>query len=286
VPRLKSFQSKDWSACRPCRGLDFRASDQIGLLENEILPYASEWTWEADPSVHGQKFHFENGFFERVDAEVAYSLVRSRKPRRVVEVGSGNSTLLLAEALRRNREDGHFAELVSIEPNPAPFLRLGIDPWSRLIEAPVQNVPAELFRSLKANDILFIDSSHVVCMDSDVIHECLRILPELAPGVLVHFHDIFTPLDYPRKFVVDNLCFWAEQYLLEAFLAFNSAFRILWSGSANQQFQREMLQQAFPGWSGSYDRMPSHLKVFSPTQDGRNVWPCSFWIERNPAPAV
>jgi hypothetical protein len=121
-------------------------------------------------------------------------------------------------------------------------------------------------------------------MDSDVIHECLRILPELAPGVLVHFHDIFTPLDYPRKFVVDNLCFWAEQYLLEAFLAFNSAFRIVWSGSANQHFQQDVLREAFPGWSGSYDRMPPHLKVFSPTQDGRNVWPCSFWIERNPSP--
>jgi hypothetical protein len=113
---------------------------------------------------------------------------------------------------------------------------------SQLIESRVQNVPLDLFRSLRASDILFIDSSHVVSMDSDVVHEFLHILPELAPGVLIHFHDIFTPLDYPKKFVINNLCFWSEQYLLEAFLAFNSAFEVIWSGSAMQQFHPNVLR--------------------------------------------
>jgi predicted O-methyltransferase YrrM len=168
--------------------------------------------------VTNSEFHFNNGFFERVDAEVAHSMVRMHKPRRIVEVGSGNSTLLLTAALRRNIAEGYPGELISIEPAPAKYLKGGVPGMSQMIERPVQTVPLDLFRTLQANDILFIDSSHVVSTDSDVVHECLRILPELAPGVLIHFHDIFTPLDYPKKFVVANLCFWSEQYLLEAFL--------------------------------------------------------------------
>ena len=150
-----------------------------------------------------------------------------------------------------------------------------------LIESPVQRIPVDLFRTLRANDILFIDSSHVVSMDSDVLYECLHILPELAPGVLIHFHDVFTPLDYPRKFVMTNLCFWGEQYLLEAFLSFNSAFRVVWAGSAMQKFHPDVLREAFPGWEGSFARMPEELKVFAPTLDSNNVWPCSFWIARS-----
>ena len=114
------------------------------------------------------------------------------------------------------------------------------------MEMPVQKVPLSVFKELEAGDILFIDSSHVVSIDSDVLFECLRILPELAPGVLIHFHDIFTPLDYPEKFVKTNLCFWGEQYMLEAFLSFNSAFRVVWSSSAMQQFHPEVLREAFP----------------------------------------
>ena len=118
-------------------------------------------------------------------------------------------------------------------------------------------------------------------IDSDVLFEMLRILPELAPGVLVHFHDIFTPLDYPKDFVMTNLCFWGEQYMLEAFLSFNSAFEVIWSASAMQQFHPDVLREAFPGWENSYRRMREELKVFAPSLDGRNVWPCSFWIRRS-----
>ena len=281
VPNLKSFQGKDWKECRPCAGLDFRIEEQIERLHTEIAPFAPEWTFPERASSDDQQFHFNNGFFERVDAEVAYALVRNRKPRRIIEIGSGNTTLLLSAALERNAHEGYAGELISIEPHPAPYLKYGLKGLTQLIESPVQRVPVDSFRTLRANDILFIDSSHVVSMDSDVLFECLRILPELAPGVLVHFHDVFTPFDYPEKFVMTNLCFWGEQYLLEAFLAFNSAFRVVWSGSAMQKFHPELLQDAFPGWEASYTHMPEELKVFAPTLDGNNVWPCSFWIARN-----
>ena len=279
VPSLKSFQNKDWKACRSCATIDFRLSEQVERLYTELLPFAEEWTFPEGPDRGNQQFHFNNGFFERIDAEIAYSLVRQRRPSRIIEIGSGNSTRLMAAALKKNREEGAPCELISIEPKPAPYLR-DIPELTALIEKPVQQVPLELFRTLQTNDILFIDSSHVVSIDNDVLYECLRILPTIAPGVLVHFHDIFTPLDYPEKFVMKNLCFWGEQYLLEAFLSFNHAFRVIWAGSAMQQFHADILREAFPQWEGSFTRMPAQLKVFAPTLDGRSVWPCSFWIER------
>ena len=285
VPSLKSLQDKNWSACRPCTNLDLRLDEQIQHLRTELLPFAGEWTFPECSTGDEREFHFNNGFFERVDAEVAHAFVRHLKPKRIIEIGSGNTTLLLAAALRKNIAEGFSGEMICIEPCPARFLREGVPGVAQLIEGPVQKVPLELFRTLQANDILFIDSSHVVSMDSDVVYECLRILPELAPGVMVHFHDIFTPLDYPKKFVMTNLCFWCEQYLLEAFLAFNSAFEVVWSGSAMQQFHSDFLRESFPDWDGSYARMPRQLKVFAPSLDGANVWPCSFWIARSQASA-
>ena len=210
---------------------------------------------------HGPQFHFNNGFFERVDAEIAYALVRQRKPQRVIEIGSGNTTLVNAAAMRKNAAEGFPGELFAIEPYPAPYLKQGLPGLTRLIPVKVQDAPFDLFLSLRAGDILFIDSSHVVSMDSDVLYELLGILPKLAPGVLIHFHDIFSPLDYPEKFVKRNLCFWGEQYMLEAFLSFNSAFKVVWAGSAMQRFHPEVLREAFPGWEGSFSRMPSDLKV-------------------------
>ena len=280
VPQLKTFRGKDWSATRPCAAVDLHLEEQVERLQAELAPFSGETRFSEHNGDGRLEFHYNNGYFERVDAEVAYAFVRRRKPRRVIEVGSGNSTLVLGTALRANAEEGYGGELTSIEPHPAPFLRQGVAGLTRLREMPVQQVGLETFRELQAGDILFIDSSHVVSMDSDVLYECLRILPELAPGVLVHFHDIFTPLDYPEKFVKTNLCFWGEQYLLEAFLAFNSAYRVVWSASAMQRFHADALREAFPGWEGSYARMPEELKVFAPTLDGKNVWPCSFWIER------
>jgi hypothetical protein len=274
------MQSKDWTECRPCTGVDFRLQEQIERLHTQLLPFASEWAFPDAPNGNPHEFHFNNGFFERIDAEVAYAFVRQRKPKRIIEIGGGNTTLVLSAALRKNAAEGFPGELICIEPNPAPFLKNGLAGLTRLLESPVQKIEIELFRSLEENDILFIDSSHVVSTDNDVLYEYLRILPELAPGVLVHVHDIFTPLDYPKKFVMTNLCFWGEQYLLEAFLSFNRCFRVVWSGSAMQQFHPDVLRKAFPAWEGSFHRMPAKLKVYAPTMDGTNVWPCSFWITR------
>jgi hypothetical protein len=283
IPDLNALSDKNWTACALSEGVNLQLERQLRLLETDLLPFHAECNFPEEATECEHQFHFNNGFFERVDAEIAYSMVRRFQPSRIVEVGSGNSTRVLAAALCRNREQGAPGELISIEPHPDPVLVRGFPGFTELIPQRVQDLPIDIFMTLGPGDILFIDSSHVVSMDSDVIHEYLRILPKLKPGVVIHIHDIFMPADYPQKFVMTNLCFWGEQYLLEAFLSYNRAFEVLWSSSALQFFQREALEKFFPQWVGSFERMPEDIRVFTPTVDNKNVWPCSFWMQKTSA---
>lgn len=132
----------------------------------------------------------------------------------------------------------------------------------RLIRAEVQSVPLSEFEALGENDILFIESSHVLRIGSDVQYEFLEILPRLRPGVLVHVHDVFLPVEYLRRWVMEERRFWNEQYLLQAFLAFNSAFQVVWGGAYMSLRNPDALRSAFP------------------RHDLRNTSPGSFWIRR------
>jgi predicted O-methyltransferase YrrM len=280
IPDLNALASKNWTSCSLSDGVDLRLERQLQLLKSGFLASPAELNFSETETQCEHEFHFNNGYFERVDAEVAYSMVRQFRPRKVIEIGSGHSTRLMAAALCRNHEEGSPGELIGIEPYPSPVLKRGFPGFTELILKRVQDVPLEVFRSLEAGDILFIDSSHVVAVGSDVVYEILQILPKLKPGVIVHVHDIFMPADYPEKFVMTNLCFWGEQYMLEAFLSFNRAFELLWASSAMQFHHRDVLEQYFPRWAGSFERMPTAMKVFTPTLDGRNVWPCSLWMQK------
>ena len=179
--------------------------------------------------------------------------------------------------MQTNRAEGQAAgELFTIEPFPNPTLQ-GI---TTLIPQRIQDVDLDLFLSLGAGDILFLDSSHVVSVGSDVVREHLEILPRLKSGVIIHVHDIFLPSDYPRDAVLSKLCFWSEQYLLQAFLALNPQFEVLWGSSAMQQFYPEALEVTFPRWQHSYVRIAQSTRQFLPTLDGDRVWPSSFWMRR------
>jgi predicted O-methyltransferase YrrM len=228
-----------------------------------------------------EPYHYHNGYFETVDAEIAYCMIRHCKPKRVVEIGTGYSTRVIAAALEKNLEcDKIGGRLISVDPNPERFSR---DGWKHLVEqvpVAVQDLDLEFFDTLENSDVLFIDSSHVVAVGSDVVREYLQILPRLRPGVLVHIHDIFLPSDYPRDVVTENLVFWSEQYLLHAFLSFNSAFKILWASSAMQIHCPWMLEECFPNWRNSYRQIPKSKRRFVPTLDKERVWPSSFWMQR------
>lgn len=179
----------------------------------------------ADPN----RFYINNPNFGAGDAELYYLLVRNKKPRKIIEIGSGFSTLLCLEAVKKNAAGGHPCELVCIEPFEMPFLNR--QPSITLIREKVETVDTGLFKSLDENDILFIDSSHIIRPGNDVLFIFFQILPVLNKGVLIHIHDIFTPLHYPHAWLAQKMRFWNEQYLLEAFLYNNPAFAILFAAN-------------------------------------------------------
>jgi hypothetical protein len=277
IPDVAGLERREWhSGMLPT---DLHLKKQLRLLKKITAAYRSEWSFPEAPSNFGG-YHYNNGLFETVDAEMAYSLVRRFKPPRIIEIGSGFSTRLMARALEANEGEGCCGELITIDPSPQRLPANGLLNRVTVIARPVQDVDLALFRSLTQNDVLFIDSSHVVETGSDVVREYLEILPTLPRGVLVHVHDIFLPSDYPRDMVVKNLCFWSEQYLLQAFLSFNSSFEVVWSSSAMQAFHPRALEAAFPRWKDSHRRLPKSQRRFVPTLDGRRVWPSSFWMMR------
>jgi Methyltransferase domain len=170
--------------------------------------------------------------------------------------------------------------LVSIDPHPEHVRSDVLGDLVTVIANPIQQVEASLFAGLEAGDILFIDSSHMVGVGSDVTRVYLEILPALPPGVLVHVHDIFLPYDYPRDAVLRNMWFWSEQYLLQAFLSFNTEFEVIWSASAIQCQYADLLESYFPRWKYSYRDVPEAKRRFIPTRDHDHIWPSSFWMRR------
>lgn len=227
-------------------GVDMNEQGALKLLDDVILKYKAEFNAfphhdTGDPS----QFYLINGNYMAIDGNVYYALIRHYKPRRVVEIGSGYSTLLAAEAIRKNRAEGaDAAELICIEPYPRPMLRRQIPEMTQLIEKRVQAVPLDFFQALQAGDILFIDSTHALKPGGDVWWEYCEILPRLAPGVLVHIHDVSLPKPYPKVYF-DYHWYWTEQYLLQAFLAFNHRFEVIWPGNYLMTKYSERMQEAF-----------------------------------------
>jgi hypothetical protein len=228
---------------RALPGIDLNLSGQLALLaqfkfQNELAQFPLQETDKL-------KFYYHNPSFGTGDAEYLYSLIRLMRPRRLIEVGSGFSTLMAGSAIVRNKEESadYACDHRCIEPYEQPWLEsLGI----KIMRCRVEDTDLSLFRSLERNDILFIDSSHVIRPQGDVLFEYLELLPSLQSGVFVHIHDIFTPRDYPPEWIVDETRLWNEQYLVEAFLSFNSQFRIV--GALNYLFHdhRSAVLDKFP----------------------------------------
>lgn len=229
---------------RPPQAMAIDIPAQLALVTRLAATFGTELeTMASAPAATG--FDFGNGYFGGLDAAVYYALVRDLKPRRIIEIGSGFSTRIASAAAGRNAKDGRPAEVICVEPYPQPRLvdaRLPVT----IVQERVEHLSFDLFEALQPNDILFIDSSHTVKFGGDVCREFLEILPRLKPGVWIHVHDIFFPYDYPPEWLIERRYAWTEQYLLEAFLAFNHDFttacalRWLWCD------HREALQAAWP----------------------------------------
>lgn len=204
-------------------GIDFRHNEQIKLLESfnsNILP--NNWNEEAANDI---SFSLHNPNFGAGDADLWFHIINHFKPKKIIEIGSGRSTLVAREAVATNiaGNNNYQCEHICIEPYEMTWLeKLEIN----IYRSKLEELDSQIFETLSDGDILFIDSSHIIRPGGEVLMEFLEILPQLASGVIVHVHDIFTPRDYPEKWLKDPR-FWNEQYLLEAFLSHNSDWEIL-----------------------------------------------------------
>jgi superfamily II DNA or RNA helicase/predicted O-methyltransferase YrrM len=256
---VEPARSHVWPASpHPTPGIDWREKAQLGLCRKFARQTALEFAREptGDPTEYDEL----NSMYHPLDALVLQALLRNLKPTRMIEIGSGYSSLVSA---RVNREflRGKM-RFTCIEPNPRDFLVAGVPGISDLHVQEVQDVPLELYGELEDGDVLFIDTSHTVKTGGDVSWIYNQILPRLNPGVVVHLHDIFMPGDYPEQWVVEGWG-WNETYLVQSFLAFNSAFEILFGVRWMIQNHWDALVKAFPGLT-----------------EARAEWTSALWIRR------
>jgi hypothetical protein len=258
IPDTQSLPETLWSQPTELIGIDVNERAQLDLLKS-FSKFRGEYEqFPTGPTAEHDGFYIGNRLFDGIDALVAYCMVRHFEPRLIIEVGSGFSSLVMGRAAAKNGS----APLVCVEPFPREFLRERFPGLQTLVERNVQQIDLEFFSQLHSGDILFIDTSHTVKIGGDVNYLFLEVLPRLNPGVIVHVHDIFLPFEYRRDWVLDEFRFWTEQYLLQAFLTFNSEFEVLLANYFLTHYHEQALKSAFPDldrWIGG-----------------------SFWMRRKP----
>jgi predicted O-methyltransferase YrrM len=263
IPNVARLSPKILDARSEMAGIDWRIESQFRFLREVCSRFRPEYErFPLKETGVPHQFYLDNGAFGKVDAEVLHCMIRHYRPRRVIEIGSGCSTLVTAAALELNRLEGApEAHFTAIEPYPTAVFRHRIPGLTELLRRPLEEVDLALFQELGENDVLFVDSTHAVRCGGDVNQIYLEILPRTRTGVVVHVHDIFLPAEYPKKWLLEEHIFWTEQYLLQAFLAFNRAFEVLWGGSYMHLEHSSELARHFPCYRN-------------------DAWPGSFWMRR------
>lgn len=255
----KRHLSRELADDRLLPGLDLRQQTYKALFE-ELSSWRTEPLEGPVPGRSDIEYRMRNGTYGGYDAALLHAFIRKLKPRRVLEVGSGNSTKVAIRALAQNQAEGTNSTHRCIEPFEMPWLeRTGID----VIRKKAEDVGTAPFRELRTGDLLFVDNSHTIRPQGDVLFIVQQVLPILAPGVTVHIHDLFTPADYPSRWILDRMLLWNEQYIVESFLTHNSQYEVLLA--AHHAFRRhpEYYERLRPGL-GSLDTMA----------------PTGFWIRR------
>jgi len=256
---VPSRQERDAYLASPPRAealpaIDLRVDQQLELLDT-LAPYGADCPFPESESPDWL-YHLDNPAYAYADGVTLYAMLRHFRPRRVIEVGSGFSSCAILDTQRRFLDDS--MQLTFIEPHPQ-LLRSRIGESTtrcRLIADRVQKVDVSVFESLEGGDFLVIDSTHVAKLSSDVLRLLFEVLPALQRGVLVHFHDIFWPFDYPARWVSEGRA-WNEAYLLRAFLQYNTTFEIVYFYSYLEAQHRDRIAS----------RMPLCLK-----RTGANLW--------------
>ncbi len=260
-----------WAHKSDLPGISINLEEQCEMLRRVCLPYQSEY--EGNKTyLEGVANHFGPGF-GYIEAQALHAAVRHFKPRRIIEVGSGVSTYCMLKAVELNYERAH---ITCIEPYPSPRLKniSGVE----LFEHPVQCASFDLFEKLRANDLLFIDSSHAVKPGGDVNFLVLEVLPRLRPGVVVHFHDIYLPYDYPRD-ALKTFIHGMETSLVRAYLIWNERMQILFCLSHLHYERQEVLLEVFPEYKrqgGEDGLVPDSFKPFAASHEH---FPSSLYLQ-------
>jgi predicted O-methyltransferase YrrM len=261
IPDLASLSPEVWKRESELPGVRFNHEAGLEFVERELADMVREYAPPREPTGNPRDFYLDNGLYESGDAELLYAMIRRFAPARVIELGSGMSTLVIGDALAQ-REDNDQAHHIVCDPYPRDELRSAFESVAELRAVSATEVPLSEFAALGAGDVLFVDTTHTVKIGGEVNRIILEVLPILAPGVIVHVHDIYLPWEYPREFMEERNFFWNEQYLLQAFLAFNDRFEILFGSHA--------LARRFPG----------QLRNFLPT-GAVGSHPSAFWMRRS-----
>lgn len=262
IPDLSEIPEAVWARRSPLHGIHLDAERSFAFAEQHLSTWVAEWSPPLDGHFDKPRFFIRNRTFQDVDADLLYAMVRHTKPRRIVELGSGFSTLVMAEAVVANAREGTIGSLVSYDPHPRPNVDgFTIPGLSGQYALRAQDVPSGVFAALGPGDILFVDTTHTVKLDGDVNRVVLDILPTLHPGVFVHFHDVWLPWEYHRHLLVALGCYWAEQYLLQAFLAENRGYEVVLPLQAMIRHDAQRMTRLVPRYE------PEH-------------YPSGFWIRR------
>jgi hypothetical protein len=256
VPDYRRIPDSLLTEPAPMPGTDLRLEAGLSLLEGELAPFVAEYSpprW-APGTRHG--YQTENRMYGAMDAEVLYAMLRWLRPRRVLEVGAGWSSLVVADAGARNARDGARFEHVCCDLAPSPLLKR-IRDSAEILALDSRDIPPERLAALAAGDVLIIDTSHVVRPGGDVVHLLLELLPTLPRGVLVHVHDFFRPFEYPRLLAEELALVWQEQYLMQALLVANDRLEVLLANHALWRLHPDRVSAVVPSLQGS--EQPSAL---------------------------
>ncbi|WP_299660042.1 class I SAM-dependent methyltransferase [uncultured Ruegeria sp.] len=225
--RLEAFE-RAGGLTRPAYALSPGMEDfDISQLVEAYRRHSGELAALKDPARNQTGYRINNGYYDSPDADALYLMIRHFQPKRVIEVGCGNSTRVTRQAVIDGDLD---TTITAIDPYPRADIAHVVEQFE---QKRLEEVDPALFDQLEAGDVLFIDSSHVVRMSNDVAHLFCRIIPTLTPGVVIHVHDVFLPYEYPKRFFYDCPG-WGEQYMLHALLQ-SGFYSMLWPGYYLQQ---------------------------------------------------
>lgn len=250
VPALNEIREREDEIFRipgSIPGIALNGPAQLRLI-TQLAEFYRDQPFDRQPQ-EGLRYYFKNDVFSYGDALVLHSILRKFRPRRLIEVGSGFSSAVILDT--NDRFLGRELSCTFIDPFPQrlrALLRESDSRHHRILVQPIQRVAPEVFDELGDGDVLFIDSSHVSKVGSDVNWLFFEVLPRLQPGVLVHVHDVFYPFEYPRNWIYQGRA-WNENYLLRAFLLFNKDFDILLFNSYLAHFHHDEVAANMPLWA-------------------------------------